>query len=140
MELTLINERWDFLKPEYATEYSSAADLKTAIDITIRAKTRAKVPTGVRLTGIQERDMDIQVRARSGLADKYGLMLVNGIGTIDADYKDEICVLLYNSGDEDVVFKVGDRIAQIILTNRGTFKNVPVRIDVRKGGFGSTGT
>lgn len=140
MELTLINERWDFLKPEYATEYSSAADLKTAVDITIRAKTRAKVPTGVRLTGLPEANMDIQVRARSGLAHKYGLMLANGIGTIDADYKDEICVLLYNSGDEDVTFKVGDRVAQIILTNRGTFKNVPVRSNVRKGGFGSTGT
>jgi dUTP pyrophosphatase len=140
MELELINERYEFLRPEYATEYSSAADLKTAIDITIRAKARAKVPTGVRLAGLPEDNMDIQVRARSGLAHKYGLMLVNGIGTIDADYKDEICVLLYNSGDEDVVFKVGDRIAQIILTSRSTFKNVPVKVDVRKGGFGSTGT
>jgi dUTP pyrophosphatase len=66
-------------------------------------------------------------------------MLVNGIGTIDTDYKDEICVLLYNSGKEDVHFKMGDRIAQIVMCSCDRFENVNVKVDVRKGGFGSTG-
>ena len=140
MKLELINERYEFLRPEYATEFSTGADLKTAIDFTLGAGERKLVPTGVKLTGIPRTGIDIQIRARSGLAHKHGIMLVNGVGTIDTDYKDEICVLLYNSGREDVPFKMGDRIAQIVMAECSLFLNVPVKVDVRKGGFGSTGT
>lgn len=140
MKLELINERYEFLRPEYATEFSTGADLKTAIDFTLRAGERKLVPTGVKLSGTPQPEMDIQIRARSGLAHKHGIMLVNGVGTIDTDYKDEICVLLYNSGREDVSFRVGDRIAQIVIGKCSRFDNVPVKVDVRKGGFGSTGT
>jgi dUTP pyrophosphatase len=138
MRLELINERYEFLNPKYETAFSTGADLKTSIDFIIHSGERKLIPTGVRLSGAPKLGMDIQVRARSGLANKYGIMLVNGVGTIDADYKGEICVLLYNSGKEDVHFKIGDRIAQIIMCSCDKFENVDAKVDIRKGGFGST--
>jgi dUTP pyrophosphatase len=81
---------------------------------------------------------ELQIRARSGLAFKYGIMLTNGIGTVDADYPDEICVLLFNSGTEPFIIQRGDRVAQITLNlvQRMTDLNSGGQ---RSGGFGSTG-
>jgi len=140
MRLELINDRYEFLKPEYATEFSTGADLKTAIDFTLCAGERKLIPTGLKLAGTPTPGVDIQIRARSGLAKNYGIMLANGVGTIDADYKDEICVLLYNSGQDDAYFKIGERIAQVVISVYERFENVNVKATVRSGGFGSTGT
>ncbi|MCX6124873.1 MAG: dUTP diphosphatase [Proteobacteria bacterium] len=132
------------LLPAYGTAASAAADLRAAADLVIYPGERAKVSTGVWIDRVNwdlvPKGMipELQIRARSGLAFKHGIMLTNGIGTIDADFPDEICVLLYNSGREAFPIQKGDRIAQIIL-------NLVVKIPglaeggTRSGGFGSTG-
>lgn len=131
--------------PSYATVASSAADLRSANDLVIPAGTRARVPTG---TWIDRVDWDLvptgmipelQVRARSGLAFKHGIMLTNGVGTVDADYPDEIGVLLYNTGPDSFVIQKGDRIAQITLNLVGRIPDL-VAGGQRSGGFGSTGS
>jgi dUTP pyrophosphatase len=132
------------LMPSYATAASAAADLRAASDYVLPAGERGKVPTGVWIDKVnwdkvpQGMIPELQVRARSGLAFKHGVMLTNGVGTVDADYPDEICVLLYNSGKESFLIKKGDRVAQITM-------NLVARIPgleaggSRTGGFGSTG-
>jgi len=132
------------LMPSYATAASAAADLRAASELIIPPGERGKVPTGVWIERVDWANIpegmipELQVRARSGLAFKQGIMLTNGVGTIDADYPDEICVLLFNSGKEPFVIQKGDRIAQITL-------NLVARISgleaggKRAGGFGSTG-
>jgi dUTP pyrophosphatase len=132
------------LLPRYATAASAAADLRAANDLVIPPGERAKVATGVWIDRVEwekvPRGMipELQVRARSGLAFKHGIMLTNGVGTIDADYKDEICVLLYNSGRESFVIQKGDRIGQITLGLVSRINSLPIGGE-RSGGFGSTG-
>jgi dUTP pyrophosphatase len=86
---------------------------------------------------------EIQVRSRSGCALKYGIMLVNGIGTIDEDYRGEIGVILYNSSKEDFFINRGDRIAQLVLQKVPKVDLIVVddldETDRGEGGFGSTG-
>lgn len=132
------------LMPTYATAASAAADLRATADCVIAAGSRGRVATGVWIDKVdwdlvpQGMIPELQVRARSGLAFKHGVMLTNGVGTIDADYPDEIGVLLFNSGAEPFIIQKGDRIAQITL-------NLVARIpglaagNARTGGFGSTG-
>jgi dUTP pyrophosphatase len=132
------------LMPSYATAASAAADLRAASDLVIAPGHHCKMSTGVWIDRVDWTRVpeglipELQIRARSGLAYKHGLMLTNGVGTIDADYRDEICVLLFNSGLEPFIIQKGDRIAQITL-------NLVHRIDglntggTRVGGFGSTG-
>ncbi len=132
------------LMPSYATAASAAADLRAASELVIPAGQRGKVPTGVWIDQVDWKSVptgmipELQIRARSGLAFKYGIMLTNGVGTVDADYPDEICVLLFNSGTEPFIIQKGDRVAQITL-------NLVQRISglesggSRTGGFGSTG-
>ena len=132
------------LMPSYATAASAAADLRAASELIIPAGERGKVPTGVWIERVEWEKVpdgmipELQVRARSGLAFKHGIMLTNGVGTVDADYPDEICVLLFNSGKENFMIQKGDRIAQITL-------NLVARVSgleaggMRLGGFGSTG-
>jgi dUTP pyrophosphatase len=118
--------------------------LRAANDLVIPPGERAKVATGVWIDRVEwekvPRGMipELQVRARSGLAFKHGIMLTNGVGTIDADYKDEICVLLYNSGRESFVIQKGDRIGQITLGLVSRINSLPIGGE-RSGGFGSTG-
>lgn len=133
------------LMPSYSTAASAAADLRASEELVIPAGERGRVATGVWIDRVDWSKVpegmipELQVRARSGLAFKNGVMLTNGVGTVDADYPDEIGVLLYNSGKEPFYIQKGDRIAQITL-------NLVVRIPdllaggVRGGGFGSTGT
>jgi dUTP pyrophosphatase len=131
-------------KPRYMTALSAGADLVAREGATIKAGQRGKVPTGVWIDSVDWSSVqnglipEIQVRCRSGLAFKHGLMLTNGVGTVDLDYKDEICVLLFNSGNEDVEIKAGDRVAQLVLALTGSFSNID-RGTQRVGGFGSTG-
>lgn len=81
---------------------------------------------------------ELQIRARSGLSLKTGLMLANGIGTIDADYTEEIGVIFFNSNPHDVKIKKGDRIAQITLALNFKIPGLEIGLS-RTGGFGSTG-
>jgi len=132
------------LLPSYATAASAAADLRAASDYVIPPGERAKVATGVWIDRVDWEKVpkgmipELQVRARSGLAFKHGIMLTNGVGTVDADYKDEICVLLYNSGRESFVIQKGDRIGQITLGLVSRINSLPIGGE-RSGGFGSTG-
>ncbi|MCA9309013.1 dUTP diphosphatase [Candidatus Saccharibacteria bacterium] len=101
--------------PQYQTEGAAAVDLHACIDepITIPPTKTAIVPTGV---AIQLPDgYEAQVRARSGLAAKHAIGLANGIGTIDSDYRGEICAIRINWGDQDFVVESGMRIAQMVI-------------------------
>lgn len=131
-------------EPHYATTLSAAADVCSAVDLVVASQARVKVPTGLWIAAVDQSNVPphmipaLQIRARSGLAYKHGIMLTNGVGTIDADYKDEICVLLYNSSIQSFTIKKGDRIAQICaeLVPR---LDLPASTQSRQGGFGSTG-
>lgn len=133
------------LMPSYATAASAAADLRAAAEVVLPAGERGRVPTGVWIDRVdwdlvpQGMIPELQVRARSGLAFKYGVMLTNGVGTVDADFPDEIGVLLYNSGKEPFLIQKGDRIAQITLNLVNRLPSLTAG-GVRAGGFGSTGS
>lgn len=132
------------LMPSYATAASAAADLRAASELVIPAGQRGKIPTGVWIDRVEWEKVptgmipELQVRARSGLAFKNGIMLTNGVGTIDADFPDEICVLLFNSGTEPFVIQKGDRVAQITLNLVQRISGLQAGGN-RTGGFGSTG-
>lgn len=129
--------------PAYATDWSAGADLRaaTAGDLTLAPGERALVPTGIAVA-IPE-GYEIQVRPRSGLALRHGVTCLNSPGTIDADYRGEICVLLVNLGQHPFVIHRGDRIAQMVLAPvaRIDWEPVPeLPATVRgAGGFGHTG-
>ena len=113
-------------------------------DLVIPAGKHARVPTGTWIDRVNFSQLapglipELQIRARSGLAAKFGITLSNAVGTVDADYPDEICVLLWNTGSEDFAIKRGDRIAQIVLNMVARIDNLLVG-GKRLGGFGSTG-
>ena len=129
--------------PEYATEGSAGFDISAYLPepMTLKAGARALVPTGL-FFEVPE-GYEAQVRARSGLAIKHGIGLVNGIGTVDSDYRGEIRVPMINWSDEDFVINDGDRIAQVIITS---YEKVNIEIvdslsetERGEGGFGHTG-
>jgi len=129
--------------PTYETEGSAGADLRAYIDepITLQPGERRLVPTGLFVelpVGIEA-----QVRARSGMAIKYGIGLVNGVGTVDSDYRGEWNVPLINFSNEPYTIHNGDRIAQVVFSSyvKGEFV-VTEEIDETErgaGGFGHTG-
>ncbi len=133
----------DLPLPSYATPMSSGLDLRAAVTepVVIRPLERVAIPTGLILE-IPE-GYEGQVRPRSGLALKKGLTVLNAPGTVDADYRGEVKVILINLGAEEVTVERGERIAQLVIT--------PVaRADLEEaedleptergeGGFGSTG-
>lgn len=130
--------------PKYATEQSAGADLLAAIseDIVIKPGERKLVPTGIAL-GLPA-NYEAQVRPRSGLALKNGITVLNTPGTIDADYRGEISVILINLSQENFTINRGMRIAQMIIApvTQGNW-NVVADLDETArgaGGFGSTGT
>ena len=130
--------------PKYATAQSAGADLLAAIseDIVIKPLERKLIPTGIAL-GLPA-DFEAQVRPRSGLALKNGITVLNTPGTIDADYRGEVCVILVNLSNEPFTVTRGMRIAQMIIAPvvQGTW-NVVENLDETArgaGGFGSTGT
>lgn len=133
--------------PKYATSGSSGFDLRANLDeiLTISSGKRVIVPTGL-FFEIPE-NFEIQVRPRSGLAAKNGVTVLNTPGTIDADYRGEIKIILINLGDEDFVINHGDRIAQAVVASV-TAKNIinlnkvieiSTNTERGEGGFGSTG-
>jgi len=132
-----------FKLPEYETKGSAGVDLQANVDSTIILKPmeRKLIPTGLFIE-IPE-GFEAQVRARSGLAIKHGISLVNGIGTIDSDYRGEIKVILINLGNEDFTINSGDRIAQMVFIKheQANFELVEELNDTDRGtgGFGHTG-
>jgi len=129
--------------PAYATAGSAGCDLRAAVaePLVLAPGARALVPTGIAVA-IPE-GHEGQVRMRSGLAIRHGLTLLNGPGTIDADYRGEIRVILANLGSEPVTLARGDRIAQLVIAPvvRARLERVDVLPSTERsgGGFGSTG-
>lgn len=142
MEIKVINNSC-FDLPRYATTSSSGLDLKANIDVSILLNSleRCMVPTGLFLE-IPE-GYEAQVRPRSGLAAKHGISVLNSPGTIDADYRGEIKVILVNLSNEPFTIEPGERIAQIVFAHieQITWRDVNnISITERgDGGFGHTG-
>lgn len=132
--------------PAYQTAGAAAADICTSFPdrcgLTLAPGARALIPTGLAME--IPPGFEVQIRARSGLALKQGLALVNGIGTIDSDYRGEVGVIVVNLGQEPVTIAHGMRIAQAVLAPviRATFELTEELSDTARGagGFGSTGT
>lgn len=130
--------------PQYATEHSAGADLLAAIDnpITLQPGDYTLVKTGLAVA--LPAGVEMQIRPRSGLAFKHGVTVLNSPGTIDADYRGEVGVLLINHGKEAFTIERGMRIAQMVLAkyeNAAWDVKTQLSETVRgAGGFGSTGT
>jgi dUTP pyrophosphatase len=129
--------------PAYETEGSAGMDLRAYLDapVTLAPMERALIPTGIFLA--VPRGYEAQVRARSGLAVKHGIGLVNGIGTIDSDYRGEVKVALINWGSEPFTIENGDRIAQLVIAayERVDWEETDTLDETERGagGFGHTG-
>jgi len=129
--------------PSYATKDAAGADVCAALEaeLVLRPGARAAVPTGLCVEIPQGYEM--QVRPRSGLALRDGVGLLNSPGTIDADYRGEIKIILVNHGNQDVLVRRGDRIAQLVLSPvvTGIFEDAETLAPTERGeaGFGSTG-
>lgn len=142
MKVKVFNQSKNEL-PKYATAQSSGLDIRANLDqpIIIKSGCRALISTGLSLEIPQ--GYEAQIRARSGLALKHGITLANGIGTIDADYRGVIGVILINLSNAPYVVNGGDRIAQLVFSKveRIAF-NLVAKLDTSirgDGGFGSTG-
>jgi dUTP pyrophosphatase len=142
MQVKIINQS-PFELPSYATACSAGMDLRANIPeaIVLKPLERLLVPTGLFIELPQ--GYEAQVRPRSGLAAKHGISIVNSPGTIDADYRGEIKVILINLSSQDFVLQAGERIAQMVVAQhaRVEWNEVNVLADSERGagGFGSTG-
>ena len=127
--------------PSYASAGAAGLDLRAAEDATLAPGARALIATGFAIA--LPRGYEAQVRPRSGLAAKHGVTVLNSPGTIDADYRGEVKVILINLGSESFAIARGDRIAQMVVApvTRATLTEVAVLDDTARGtgGFGSTG-
>ena len=130
--------------PKYETSGAAGMDLRAKLhgSVILKPGQRSLIPTGLYIE--LPAGYEAQLRARSGLAAKYGVGLVNGIGTIDSDYRGEIKVCLINWGEEPFAINDGDRIAQMVIAKyeRADLVVVEKLTDTirGKGGFGHTGT
>lgn len=142
MEVLIINASEHAL-PHYETELSAGMDLRANIaeDIELKSLERALIPTGLFIA--LPKGAEAQIRPRSGLAYKHGLTVLNSPGTIDADYRGEVKVLLVNLSNEAFVVKNGERIAQMVVAKHEQVQWSEVKTldeTVRgAGGFGHTG-
>ena len=129
--------------PAYATALSAGMDLRANIDspITLRPMERRLIPTGLRIA--LPEGCEAQVRPRSGLALKHGITVLNTPGTIDADYRGEVKVLLVNFSNDDFVINIGERIAQMVIARyeKADLEQVAELDDTERGdgGYGHTG-
>lgn len=129
--------------PEYATELSAGLDLRANLDqpIVLKPLERTLIPTGLFIELPQGHEA--QIRPRSGLAFKHGITVLNSPGTIDADYRGEIKVLLVNLSNEAFTIQDGERVAQMVIARHETIEwYAAMHLDETKrghGGFGSTG-
>ncbi|MDB5019318.1 MAG: deoxyuridine 5-triphosphate nucleotidohydrolase [Pedobacter sp.] len=142
MKINIINNSGLPL-PQYETAHAAGMDLRafTDAEIILKPLQRMLVPTGLHIE--LPIGFEAQIRPRSGLAYKHGISIVNSPGTIDADYRGEIKVLLINLSDGDFVIKNGDRIAQMIIAKHETISWEPVEqlneTARGEGGYGHTG-
>lgn len=129
--------------PEYQTSGSAGMDLYADIasPLLIKPLERKLIPTGIHIE--MPKGYEVQIRARSGISLKYGITLVNGLGTIDSDYRGEVKVILINLGQEDYTIQPGDRIAQMVINKyiRAQWEIVDeLKATSRgEGGFGHSG-
>lgn len=129
--------------PQYSTENSAGMDLCANLDddIVVKPFQRVLIPTGLYIE--LPSNYEAQIRPRSGLAIKYGITVLNSPGTIDADYRGEIKVILINLSDSDFVVHHGDRICQMVIAKyeKAVFNVVEKLSDTERsdGGFGHTG-
>lgn len=143
MKVKIVNKS-TFDTPFYATERSAGMDIKANIEepITLQPLQRAMIPTGLYIA--LPEGTEAQIRPRSGLAAKHGITVLNTPGTIDADYRGEIKVILVNLSNEDFVINPGERIAQMVVARyeKVEWDSVEILDDTERGagGFGSTGT
>ena len=149
--MVTVNVMWDagadqsLELPAYETAGAAGADIRANLgdrgQITLAAGARALVPTGLRLEIPQ--GYEVQLRPRSGLALKHGITLPNSPGTIDADYRGPLGVIVMNAGSDAFTIKHGDRIAQMVVAPvlQARFDLVETLSDTARGagGFGSTG-
>ena len=142
MKVQIINKSKHQL-PAYATIQSAGMDLRANLDqpITLAPMQRCLVPTGLYMA--LPIGFEAQVRPRSGLAIKKGITVLNSPGTIDADYRGEVCVILINLSAESFVIEDGERIAQMVIARHEqvAWEEVEVLDDTERGagGFGHTG-
>ena len=142
MNVQIINKSHHPL-PSYATPLSAGMDLRANLDepIVLRPMQRCLVPTGLFIA--LPPGYEAQVRPRSGLAIKRGITVLNAPGTIDADYRGEICVVLINLSAEEFVIEDGERIAQMIIARHEqvVWEETDALSDTERGagGFGHTG-
>ena len=129
--------------PEYKTDGAAGMDICAAIDepITLKPLERALVPTGLKIE--LEHGYEAQIRPRSGLSIKHGITLINCVGTIDEDYRGEVCIGLVNLSNESYTIQPQERIAQMIISKyeQAKIEVVSQLSDTARGegGFGSTG-
>ena len=142
MNINIINKSNNSL-PEYATLYSSGMDIRAYLltPFILEKKSRAIIKTGLYLE-IPE-GFEAQIRSRSGLSIKNGVVVLNSPGTIDSDYRGEVGVILINHSESDFIISNGDRIAQMVIAPFTKVNLVEVN-DLNpsqraEGGFGSTG-
>jgi len=142
MQVKIINKSGNEL-PAYSTKLSAGMDLRANLDqpVTLKPLQRALVPTGLFIE--LPEGYEAQVRPRSGLALKKGITVLNTPGTIDADYRGEIGVILINLSQEDFVIENGERICQMVISSHETVEwdlvEVLEETERGAGGFGHTG-
>ena len=143
MKVQIINRSHHPL-PQYATELSAGVDLRANIEapVELRPMERRLIPTGLFMA--LPPGFEAQVRPRSGLAIKHGITVLNTPGTIDADYRGEVCVILINLSNEPFVIADGERIAQMVIARHEQAEWEPVEVlsetERGAGGFGHSGT
>lgn len=144
MNIDVVKLRDDAILPAYQTSGAAGADIHACLDepVTLQPLERRMIPTGLAMA-IPE-GYEVQIRARSGMSIKHGITMVNGIGTIDADYRGEVGVLVINLGQEAFTIEPGMRIAQMVVArydiaawNEVSELNETVR---GTGGYGSSGS
>jgi dUTP pyrophosphatase len=142
MRIKIINKSKHPL-PQYSTEASSGMDLRANLenDVLLKPLERIMVPTGLFLE--IPYGYEAQIRPRSGLAVKNGITILNSPGTIDADYRGEVCIILVNLSKENFVIKDGERICQMVISKHEKAEWISVEnlLDTERGigGFGHTG-
>ena len=142
MKIQVVNKGHQPL-PQYATPQSAGMDLRANLEepITLKPLERRLIPTGLHIA--LPAGYEAQVRPRSGLALKKGITVLNSPGTIDADYRGEIGVLLINLSQDDFIVNDGERIAQMVIARheQGEFVEVDVLDETERGegGYGHTG-
>jgi dUTP pyrophosphatase len=142
MTIRIINRSKNTL-PAYETIHAAGMDMRADLDapVVLKPMERKLIPTGLHIE--LPEGFEAQIRPRSGLAFKHGIGIVNSPGTIDADYRGEIKVLLINFSDVDFEINTGDRIAQMIVAKHETVKwdEVEVLNETTRGhgGYGHTG-